>query len=439
MMYRYLVILFSILVSPALAGLPSNWDNYESMEGSLFSISTDITSGRIYFFDLNNFLAESGLTEADCILGTFSPLRNKTFKADASSFNKLLKSTKTKESYLIAHVDLRAKKIELNCLLSSHKNIIKTNLSNTSGYMQVSEALKSRFESRIISTNDDFKKRAYPASFSSFSDIELPESDSFEKRQDETKIEYFERMSTLSSFPLTYKIGSTLDRDNQILQLEFSGLKKDRLLVDSEVDTTTYDAQNSFGATFTVTSQIGRATQLFPISFDGDASTSSKSWIQFYSERELDVFLAIQVSLKDYDKMLVTKTAKSTSPFSKDIVQTTYPSIVTDAHIFDSDTKEHLYSVDYSSPRYTVADEKSKREVILYACMDTNINVRGTRHKFSVHQNIGLLANTCNLNSRIPGIKVNGRLFILEMFNIYSPIPWQQMSEYTVRFPIKKN
>lgn len=438
MKVRCLVLLLPLLVSTTWANLPSNWDSYESMEGSLFSISTDITSGRIYFFDLNNFLAESGLTEDDCILGTFSPLRNKTFKADTSSFNKLLKSTKTKKTYLIAHVDLRAKRIELNCLLSSHKNITKTNLSNTSGYMQASEALKSKFKSRVNSTNDDFTKREYPTSFSSFNNIELPDSDSFAKRQDETRIEHFERMSTLSSFRLIYKISSTLDRENQMLQIGFDGLRKDRLMVDSEVVSTTYDAQNSFGATFTVTSQTGTATDLFPISFDGYASTSYGSWVQYYNERELDVFLAIQVSLKDGDKMMITKTAKSTSPFNKDIVQTTYPSIVTDAHIFDADTKEHLYSVDYSSSSYTVADEKSKREVIFYACMDTSINVRGTHHKFSVHQNLGLLANTCNLNSRIPGIKINGRLLVLEIFNIYSPIPWREMSEYTVRFPIKK-
>ena len=54
-----------------------------------------------------------------------------------------------------------------------------------------------------------------------------------------------------------------------MLQIGFHGLRKDRLMVDSEVVSTTYDAQNSFGATFTVTSQTGTATDLFPISFDG--------------------------------------------------------------------------------------------------------------------------------------------------------------------------
>jgi hypothetical protein len=409
------------------------------MEGSLFSISTDITSGRLYFFDLNNFLAESGLTEDDCILGTFSPLRNKTFMADISSFDKLLKSTKTKKSYLIAQVDLRAKRIKLNCFLSSHKNIYKTNLKNTSGYMQVSEALKSKFKSRIDSTSNHITKREYPTSFSSLNNTELPNSDSFVKRQDETKIEYFERMSALSSFPLTYKIGSTINRDNQMLQLEFDSIRKDRLVVESRIDSTIYEAQNSFGANFTVTSQIGTVTQLYPITFDGYDSTSHESWIQYYNERELDVFLDVQVSLKDIHKMRTTKTAMPSSPINKDIVLTTYPSIVTDAHIFDADTKEHLYSVDYSSSNYTDTNVKSKHEVILYACMDTNINVRGTHNKNSVYQNLGLLANTCNLNKRIPGIKINGQMLVFEIFNIYSPIPWREISEYTVRFPIKKN
>ena len=175
-----------------------------------------------------------------------------------------------------------------------------------------------------------------------------------------------------------------------MLQLEFDGIQKDRLVVDSKIDSTTYEAQNSFGATFTVISQIGAVTQLYPITFDGYDSTY-QPWIQYYNERELDVFLGIQVSLKDGDKMRATKTAKSTSPLNQDIVQTTYPSIVTDAHIFDAYTKEHLYSVDYSSSNYTDTNVKSKREVILYACMDTRTNVRGTHNNNSVYQNLGLL------------------------------------------------